>query len=95
MHQPPAQRDAAAAVQEPAVMAGAPVRESDLADLAALPLTAVDGLAPLRSDTRLLTEVLRSRDSMRGGASPPGPSDGPRAGRPRAPGRPPTDRRSR
>lgn len=51
-------------------MAGAPVRESDLADLAALPLTAVDGLAPLRSDTRLLTEVLRSRDSMRGGGEP-------------------------
>ncbi|MFD7689734.1 hypothetical protein [Streptomyces sp. NPDC059781] len=70
MHQPPAQRDAAAAVQDPAVTAGAPVRESDLADLAALPLTAVEGLAPLHSDTRLLTEVLRSRDSMRGGGEP-------------------------
>lgn len=69
MHQPPAQRNAAAA-REPGLAAGAPVVESDLADLAGLPLTAVDGLAPLRPGTRLLTEVLRSRSSMKGGGEP-------------------------
>ncbi|MCT7357360.1 hypothetical protein N4P33_35250 [Streptomyces sp. 15-116A] len=66
MHQPPAQRNAVAA-REPGLAAGASVVESDLADLAALPLTAVDGLAPLRPGTRLLTEVLRSRGGMKGG----------------------------
>ncbi|MEV8596916.1 hypothetical protein ACIHFC_22880 [Streptomyces sp. NPDC052013] len=72
MHQPPAQRNAVAAAREPGLAAGAPVVESDLADLAALPLTAVDGLAPLRPGTRLLTEVLRSRGSIRGGGEPGG-----------------------
>ncbi|WP_328409865.1 hypothetical protein OG542_09400 [Streptomyces violaceus] len=41
--------------------------ESDLVDLSGLPLTAVDALDPLRSDARLLTEVLRARSSMTGG----------------------------
>ncbi|MER6750835.1 hypothetical protein ACFTZ8_30660 [Streptomyces fungicidicus] len=72
MHQPPAQRNAEAVAREPALAAGAPVRESDLADLAALPLTAVDGLAPLAPGTRLLAEVLRSRGGMRGGGEPGG-----------------------
>lgn len=67
MQQPPAQHNAEAAVREPALAAGVPVRESDLVDLAAWPLTAVDGLAPLRPGTRLLSEVLRSRGGIRGG----------------------------
>jgi hypothetical protein len=71
LHQPPAQRNAEAAARKPALAAGAPVRESDLADLAALPLSAVDGLAPLGPGTRLLTEVLRSRGGIRGGGDPP------------------------
>lgn len=48
------------------------MRESDLLDLAALPLTAVDGLAPLRPGTRLLAEVLRSRGGIRGGGEDKG-----------------------
>ncbi|MFJ7131500.1 hypothetical protein [Streptomyces fungicidicus] len=71
MHQPPAQRNAEAAAREPTPSAGAPV-ESDLVNLAALPLTAVDGLAPLAPGTRLLAEVLRSRGGMRGGGEPGG-----------------------
>lgn len=43
------------------------VWESDLADVAALPLTAVDGLSPLDPAARLLTEVLRTRGGIRGG----------------------------
>ncbi|MFF5156520.1 hypothetical protein ACFY3N_09765 [Streptomyces sp. NPDC000348] len=70
MHQPPAQRNAGAAAREPVLAAGAPVRESDLADLAALPLTAVDGLAPLDSGARLVVEVLRSRSGIKGGSEP-------------------------
>ncbi|MFE7231852.1 hypothetical protein ACWCRF_16035 [Streptomyces sp. NPDC002405] len=50
--------------------ADAAVWESDLADLTALPLTSVDGLAPLRPGARLLDEVLRARSSMRGGGEP-------------------------
>lgn len=65
-------RKAEAAAREPALAAGAPVRESDLPDLATLPLTAVDGLAPLRPGTRLLTEVLRSRGGIRGGGEDKG-----------------------
>ncbi|WKX13290.1 hypothetical protein [Streptomyces sp. NL15-2K] len=72
MDQPPALRNAEATAHEPAPAPGAPVRESDLADLAALPLTAVDGLAPLRPGTRLLAEVLRSRGGIRGGGEPGG-----------------------
>ncbi|GAB2868221.1 hypothetical protein GCM10027074_39760 [Streptomyces deserti] len=72
MDQPPALHHAEAAVREPAVAAGTDVRESDLADLAALPVTAVDGLAPLPPDARLLTEVLRARSSIRGGSDGPG-----------------------
>ncbi|GGV71202.1 hypothetical protein [Streptomyces griseoloalbus] len=72
MHQTPAQRNAEAAARAPALAAGVPVRESDLLDLAALPLTAVDGLAPLRPGTRLLAEVLRSRGGIRGGGEDKG-----------------------
>jgi hypothetical protein len=71
LHQPPAQRDPEAAAREPTPAAGALVWESDLTDLAALPLAAVDTLAPLRPEDRLLAEVLRSRSSMRGGPEPP------------------------
>ncbi|GGM09818.1 hypothetical protein GCM10010129_62210 [Streptomyces fumigatiscleroticus] len=67
MDQPPAPPAVEATAGEPAPLAGAHVWESDLADLAALPLTAVDGLAPLRPSARLLAEVLRSRSSIRGG----------------------------
>jgi len=49
---------------------GAPVWESDLADLAHLSLTAFDTLTPLRCTDRLLSEVLRPRTSMRGGGEP-------------------------
>ncbi|MFI8895021.1 hypothetical protein [Streptomyces paradoxus] len=74
MDQPPAlHRAGAAAAPEPvAVTEGTGVWESDLADLAALPLSAVDGLPTLPSTTRLLTEVLRSRSSMRSGEGPGG-----------------------
>ncbi|MEW2248161.1 MULTISPECIES: hypothetical protein [unclassified Streptomyces] len=57
----------AAAVREPGRPAGADGWESDLADLTALPLTEVDGLAPLDPAHRLLREVLRARGGMRGG----------------------------
>ncbi|MFI6373405.1 hypothetical protein [Streptomyces sp. NPDC050546] len=68
MDQPPAPHHAGAAALEPVVAAaGTDVWESDLADLAALPLSAVDGLPTLPPTTRLLTEVLRARSSMRSG----------------------------
>ncbi|MFD5158204.1 hypothetical protein [Streptomyces hawaiiensis] len=68
MDQPPVLHHAGAAAPEPAVAtAGTDVWESDLADLAALPLSAVDGLPTLPPTTRLLTEVLRARSSMRSG----------------------------
>ncbi|MEU0899727.1 hypothetical protein [Streptomyces massasporeus] len=68
MDQPPALYHAGAAAPEPAVAtAGTDVWESDLADLAALPLSAVDRLPALPPGTRLLTEVLRARSSMRSG----------------------------
>ena len=67
MDQPPVLHHAEAAVREPAVAEGTGLWESDLADLATLPLTAVDGLDPLRPHTRLLQEVLRARNSIRGG----------------------------
>ncbi|AQS67043.1 hypothetical protein [Streptomyces pactum] len=67
MDQPPALHRAAAAAREPAAAVGADVWESDLSDLAGLPLTAVDGLAPLRPTARLLEEVLRARGGVRGG----------------------------
>ncbi|MFE9171210.1 hypothetical protein [Streptomyces kebangsaanensis] len=70
MDQPPAPGNATAAARASATTAGAEVWQSDLADLAALPLTAVDGLAPLRPGARLLDEVLRARSSMRGGGEP-------------------------
>ncbi|MFC9125784.1 hypothetical protein ACFT4A_02940 [Streptomyces sp. NPDC057099] len=67
MDQPPALCHAGAAVREPATAAGTDVWESDLVDLAGLPVTAVDRLAPLPPSARLLGEVLRARDSIRGG----------------------------
>ncbi|MER6344774.1 hypothetical protein ACWC10_18895 [Streptomyces sp. NPDC001595] len=67
MDQPPALHTAEAAASEPSRTTGALGWESDLADLAALPLTAVDGLAPLDPTARLLEDVLRSRSSIRGG----------------------------
>ncbi|MFE0471594.1 hypothetical protein ACFW2V_08245 [Streptomyces sp. NPDC058947] len=73
MDQPPALHRAGAAAPEPvAATAGTGVWESDLADLAALPLSAVDGLPALPPTTRLLTEVLRARSSMRSGEGPGG-----------------------
>ncbi len=71
LDQPPALHDAQAAAREPAVAAGDVLDwESDLADLTAVPLAAVDGLTPLPSDSRILTEVLRARNSTRGGGEP-------------------------
>lgn len=68
LDQPPALRHAEAATRErPAAFGRADAWESDLADVAALPLTAVDGLTPLRPTARLLEEVLRARGSIRGG----------------------------
>ncbi|MFF5515374.1 hypothetical protein [Streptomyces coeruleorubidus] len=74
MDQPPAlHRAGAATAPEPVVAtAGTGVWESDLADLTALPLSAVDGLPALPPTTRLLTEVLRARSSMRSGEGPGG-----------------------
>ncbi|NEB14438.1 hypothetical protein G3I32_37365 [Streptomyces coelicoflavus] len=48
-------------------MSGPSGWESDLVDLAALPLTALDDLSPLNPGARILDEVLRARSSMRGG----------------------------
>ncbi|MFE0810757.1 hypothetical protein ACFW34_25190 [Streptomyces sp. NPDC058848] len=69
MDQPPALRHAESAARaRPAAPGRADaVWESDLADVAALPLTAVDGLTPLGPTARLLEEVLRARGSIRGG----------------------------
>ncbi|MER5579453.1 hypothetical protein [Streptomyces massasporeus] len=67
MDQQPALCHAEVAVREPATAAGTAVWESDLVDLTELPLTAVDGLAPLHPSARLLGEVLRARGSIRGG----------------------------
>ncbi|MFJ5262054.1 hypothetical protein ACIQAC_16480 [Streptomyces sp. NPDC088387] len=71
MLEPPAQHDAEAADRGPVPVAGANVWESDLADLATLPLTAVDSLTPLRPEARQLADVLRSRGSVRGGEPRP------------------------
>ncbi|WP_445527315.1 hypothetical protein [Streptomyces cyslabdanicus] len=68
LDQPPAPDIVEAAARAP----GAEDWQSDLANLAALPLTAVDGLAPLRPGARLLEEVLRARGSFRGGGEPTG-----------------------
>ncbi|WP_333762455.1 hypothetical protein [Streptomyces sp. IBSBF 2390] len=67
MEQPIALFNAEPAVPESAPAADTGVWEADLADVAALPLTSLDGLAPLRPDARLLEEVLRERGGMRGG----------------------------
>ncbi|MEU7059786.1 hypothetical protein [Streptomyces sp. NPDC046197] len=71
MDQQPGLLHAEAAVREPAVAVGIDVRESDLADLTGLPLTAVDELVPLPPTARLLAEVLRARSSMRAGGEGP------------------------
>ncbi|MEV5320305.1 hypothetical protein AB0K92_22065 [Streptomyces sp. NPDC052687] len=78
MDQPPALHTAEAAAGEPFSTAGVLGWESDLADLAALPLTAVDGLDPLDPTARLLEEVLRSYDGVRGGGETGGGGDGDR-----------------
>ena len=70
MDQPPALYDAQAAAGEAAVAADGLDWESDLADLTTVPLAALDGLTPLSSDSRILTEVLRARSSTRGGGEP-------------------------
>jgi hypothetical protein len=66
LDQPPALRHAVVG-REPATGAGTDVWESDLADLAGFPLTAVDDLAPLTPAVRVLDEVLRARGGIRGG----------------------------
>ncbi|MEU0228736.1 hypothetical protein ABZ177_30935 [Streptomyces sp. NPDC006284] len=63
------------AARDPAARTRA-VWESDLADVAALPLSAVDGLTPLRPSVRLLEEVLRARGSIRGGGEGSGGGNG-------------------
>jgi hypothetical protein len=70
LDQPPALREAEAAVPEPALAADVLVWESDVADLTTLPFAAVDSLPPLRPAARILDEVLRSRSSIRGGGEP-------------------------
>jgi hypothetical protein len=67
LDQPPTLHHAEGAAREPAAAVRTDVWESDLPDVAALPLTAVDGLNPLRPTARLLEEVLRARSSIRGG----------------------------
>ncbi|CAL9600818.1 hypothetical protein SUDANB108_05453 [Streptomyces sp. enrichment culture] len=55
-------------LESPFRRGGASEWQSDLEDLSDLPLSKVDDLAPLGSDARLLTEVLRARSSMTGGS---------------------------
>jgi len=71
LDQPPALHDAQAAVREPAVAVGdACDWESDLADLTEVSLAALDSVRPLRSDSRILIEILRARCSTKGGPEP-------------------------
>ncbi|WP_030244408.1 MULTISPECIES: hypothetical protein [unclassified Streptomyces] len=67
MDQPSALHHAEAAAGDLVAAGRTDVWESDLADVAALPLTAVDGLPPLHRNARLLEEVLRARSRVRGG----------------------------
>ncbi|MFI8091911.1 hypothetical protein ACIF9R_26915 [Streptomyces sp. NPDC086080] len=69
MDQPPALRHTAD--RRPATGAGTDVWESDLTDLAGVPLTALDELAPLPPSVRVLEEVLRARGGIRGGSEGP------------------------
>lgn len=62
--------DVRAAAFEGGAGVGRSAWESDLADLAHLPLTAFGTLPPLGRTDRLLDEVLRPRGSMRGGGEP-------------------------
>ncbi len=71
MEQPSALHRTEAAMREPAAALSSHGWESDLADIAALPLVSLDTLAPLRPSARLLEEVLRARSSMRGGGEGP------------------------
>ncbi len=73
MEQPTALCNSEPAVDEPVDVAISDWLESDLADVATLPLTSLDELAPLRPDARLFEEVLRAGNGMRGGGEgPPG-----------------------
>ena len=72
MDQPPALPKAEAAEHghTPAPGASVPDWESDLADLATVPLEGVDSLAPLPRTARVLKEVLRSRSGIRSNPEP-------------------------
>lgn len=67
MDRPPAPPTADSAQPPPA----ASDWESDLADLAAVPITGVDSLAPLPPTARVLQEVLRFRSGIRSGGGQP------------------------
>lgn len=73
MDQSPAPHHSERAVRE-SVAAGTDGWESDLTDLAGLPLTVLDGVTPFRLPARLLDEVLRARSSIRGGGEGSGGS---------------------
>lgn len=70
MDQPLAPHDAEAATPGAIPVAGALVWESDLADLGTVPFVAVESLTPLRPTTRVLEEVLRSRERIWGDGEP-------------------------
>ncbi len=67
MDRPPAPPTAEHAQPPPAASGW----ESDLADLAAVSFTGVDGLAPLPPTARVLQEVLRFRSGIRSGSGQP------------------------
>lgn len=67
VEQPPAPRKATASADEWSTVTDARGWESDLADLAGWPVTAVDDLEPLGPTARVLEEVLRTRGGIRGG----------------------------
>jgi len=70
LDQPLAPHDVEAVALGATPTAGTLVWESDLADLETVPLVAVDSLPPLRPTTRVLEEVLRSRDRIWGDGEP-------------------------
>lgn len=72
LNQPPALDTAGADGGAQTPTTDAFVWESDLADLAAVPLTGLDGLVPLPPTARLLQEVLRCRGGIRSGGGQPG-----------------------
>ncbi|OSP44883.1 hypothetical protein B7767_02510 [Streptomyces sp. 13-12-16] len=71
MEDPPAPHKASASADEWSTVTDARGWDSDLADLAGLPLTAVDDLRPLGPTARVLEEVLRARGGIRGGGEGP------------------------